>query len=353
MEAQHKILVLDDEGDWLDVCREFLSQLPSKPEIRTVSTGMRALALLDSQPFRVLLCDLKMPRMDGLQVLSIVRRRFPELRTVALTGFSDEDFRSRAYALGVDMFWLKSDMQQNQQMFLDCIESLLGQEDGGGFRDVQSKNILDVIRMELALRNSSVLRITSGRQVAQLWIMDGQIIDARVEGADGEAAFGRLLKWKGGMFESLPPENGHIQTIHKSLEALLTESAQTLKKTANPTRLQEEEETNFVTRMTALAYEGAEFVVTVPVKKEDAAKGWGIHDTDRPAAWARLAEKAMQRLGQKLNAGPWTHIAGQSLERHVLLMPGNGRTFVIGWPPKTDPRQLFEQSKKLADTWAS
>jgi len=35
------------------------------------------------------------------------------------------------------------------------------------------------------------------------------------------------------------------------------------------------------------------------------------------------------------------------------LVPGSGRTFVIGWPPKADPRQLFEQSKKLADTWAS
>ena len=96
MDAGHKILVLDDDGDWLDMCSDFLAQLPSKPEIRTVSSGMRALSLLDTQPFRVLLCDLKMPRMDGLQVLSIVRRRFPELRTVALTGLPDEEFRSRA-----------------------------------------------------------------------------------------------------------------------------------------------------------------------------------------------------------------------------------------------------------------
>ena len=181
---KHKILVLDDDGDWLDTCRDFLAQLPSKPEIRTVSSGMRALSLLDAEPFRLLLCDLKMPRMDGLQVLSIVRRRFPELRTVALTGLSDGDFRSRAYALGVDLFWLKSDMQQNPQMFLECIESLLGREDGVGFRDVQSKNLLDVIQMELALRNSSVLRITSGKQVAQIWIQDGQLIDAQV-GGDG------------------------------------------------------------------------------------------------------------------------------------------------------------------------
>jgi two-component system response regulator YesN len=107
MELPHKILVLDDDSDWLELSREVLSQLPSKPEIRTATSGKRALAMLDAEPFRLLICDLKMPRIDGLQVLAIVRRRFPELRTVVLSGLEDEEFRSRAYALGVDLFWLK------------------------------------------------------------------------------------------------------------------------------------------------------------------------------------------------------------------------------------------------------
>ena len=113
METQHKILILDDDTDWLELSRELLSQLPSKPEIRTANTSKRALALLEAEPFRLLICDLKMPRMDGLQVLAIVRRRFPELRTVVLSALEDEEFRSRAYALGVDLFWLKTDMQRH------------------------------------------------------------------------------------------------------------------------------------------------------------------------------------------------------------------------------------------------
>ena len=72
METRHKILVLDDETDWLKFSRETLTQLPSKPEIRTVTSGARALALMETEPFRLLICDLKMPRIDGLQVLSIV-----------------------------------------------------------------------------------------------------------------------------------------------------------------------------------------------------------------------------------------------------------------------------------------
>jgi CheY-like chemotaxis protein len=353
-EANHKILVLDDDADWLDMCRDFLAQLPAKPVIRTVTSGMQALSLLDTESYQVLLCDLVMPRMDGLQVLSIVRRRFPGLRTVVLTGHPDDVFRARAYEVGVDLFWLKSDLQQSPQLFLDCIESLLGREEDDGFRDVQSKNILDVIRMELALRNSSTLHIKSGRQVAQICIQDGQIIDVRAEGADGEEAFRRLLKWKGGTFESLPAEYGHVQTMNKSLEALILESAQTLKRGANQSTVKEDEDTKFITRMTAMACEGAEFVVIVPVKKEDTAKGFGsIQEVDRLAAWTRQAEKTAQRLGERYGAGSLTHLAGHNLERRLLLVPGKGRTFVIGWPLKADLGQLFEQSKKLAESWAS
>ncbi len=158
MEVQHKILVLDDDADWLELSREMLSQLPSKPEVRTANSGKRALAMLDAEPFRLLICDLKMPRIDGLQVLAIVRRRFPELRTVVLSGLEDEDFRSRAYALGVDMFWLKTEMQANMQMYLDCLESLLGRDQDGGFRGIQSKSLMDIIQMECLARSSTVLR---------------------------------------------------------------------------------------------------------------------------------------------------------------------------------------------------
>ena len=107
MESRYKILILDDDPAILELYKEWLSQLPSKPEIQISTSGARAMAILEAEPFRVLICDLKMPKMDGLQVLSIVRRRFPELRTVVMTGVQDEEFRSRAYALGVDLFGIK------------------------------------------------------------------------------------------------------------------------------------------------------------------------------------------------------------------------------------------------------
>src|SRR2546426_525346 len=134
MDTRHHILLLDDDPDLLDMYREILAQLPSRPEIFTANSGTRAMAMLESEPFHLLISDLKMPKMDGLQVLSIVRRKFPHLRTVVLTSVVDEQFRSRVYALGVDLFWNKPSSEEEVKLFLDCLESLLGRDSDDGFR---------------------------------------------------------------------------------------------------------------------------------------------------------------------------------------------------------------------------
>src|SRR5207302_632156 len=198
METTHKILLLDDDPDLLDMYREIISQLPSRPEIVTANSGARGMAMLEAEPFRLLVCDLKMPKMDGLQVLSIVRRKYPQLRTVVLTSVVDEQFRSRAYALGVDLFWHKPSTEQEVKMFLECLESLLGREAEGGFRGVQSKSLVDIIQLECISQSSSVLRITNASLMGKIWINAGELIDAEVEELRGEPAFQKILSWQCG-----------------------------------------------------------------------------------------------------------------------------------------------------------
>src|ERR1035441_710383 len=356
MEIRHKILVLDDDADWLNLCNEMFAHLPSQPEIRTVASGARALALMETEPFRLLVCDLKMPRMDGLQVLSIVRRRFPELRTVVLSGLEDEEFRSRAYALGVDLFWLKTDMQANSQMFLDCIESLLGRDMEGGFRGIQSKSLMDIIQMECLSRSSTVLRITRGPLVAKLWIQSGELIDAETEGARGEAAFLRILAWKTGAFENLPAEPSRERTIQKPVNALLLESAQSLDEAAHPSAEPASVESNahrkMMWKLSQLTREGAEFVIAVPLAGPGEPEALGAQNVAALAQWAQHAAEIARRLGDRLEAGPLSHVAGQNLERQVVMLARGDRAFLVGWPAET-AENLPEKSRKLVASWDS
>src|SRR5260370_16140955 len=267
METRHKVLIVDDDATVLGLYRELLAQLPSKPEIFTANTGARAVAVLKGEPLRVLLCDLKMPKRGGLQVVSIVRRQFPEVRTVVMTAVQDEDLRSRAYALGVDLFWLKPDTQQNMQMFLACIESLLGRDSESGFRGIQSKSLMDLIQMECLSQSSTVLRVTRGSLMGKIWIQGGELIDAETDATQGESAFRRILEWKSGTFENLPAEPGRERTITKPANALLLEAAQALDEIAAPSAqssadAEQADHRKTVWRLASLTRAGVDFVVS-------------------------------------------------------------------------------------------
>jgi DNA-binding NarL/FixJ family response regulator len=354
-----KVLLVDDDQALLDTYSALLARLPSQPEIFTASSGARALSLLKAETFRLLICDLRMPRMDGLQVLSIVRRQWPELRTVVLTAVEDEQFRSRAYALGVDMFWLKPDSKQNLDMFLQCAESLLGREAQRGFRGVQSKTLLDLIQMESLSQSSAVLRIAHGSLLGRIWFESGELVDAETDGVRGEAAFRQILSWKSGTFETLAPEPGRERTIDKPVNALLLETAQAMDEVAAPVATQppeqarQEGERKEVSRLASLTRGGADFAVIVPQQQDGAAEGWGTEHTQDLGGWVRRAQEICQQLSQELKAGPVAHLEGRSLNHRVVLLSYHKNNFLIGWPLETEPAGLKEQSLKLVASWES
>jgi DNA-binding NarL/FixJ family response regulator len=358
METRHKILILDDDADWLALCREQLSALPSRPEVLTANNAKRALAILETEKIRILVSDLKMPRIDGLQMIAIVRRRFPTTRTVVLSGLEDEEYRSRAYALGVDLFWLKTEMQRGAKLFNECVESLLGQserEGDTGFRGLQSKSLMDIIQMESLSRGSTVLRITRGPLVAKLWIQDGELTDAECEGARGEAAVRRLLAWKTGTFESLPAEPEHERTIEKSVNALLLESAQSIDETSQPNPEPDSEETNLhrktMWKLAQLTREGAEFVVSVPLEAGE-PEGLGTQNVPALAQWTKRTAEVARHLGECLEAGPLSHATGQGMERQTIMLVSGDHAFLVGWPGEST-ENLLEKSRKLVASWES
>src|ERR1700742_4751964 len=225
-------------------------------------------------------------------MLRTVGQTFAEQRPVVLSALEDEEFRSRAYALGVDLFWLKPEMQRNSKLFNECLESLLGQadKDDVGFRGIQSKSLMDIIQMECLSRSSTVLRISRGPLVAKLWIQDGELIDAEAEGARGEVAFQRLLAWKSGTFENLPPEPNHERTIQKPVNALLLESAQTMDENASQAAGPESEDATHrktIWKLSQLTREGADFVLSVPPEGHGEPEAVGTQSVASLAHWTR------------------------------------------------------------------
>ncbi len=82
--SKHRILVVDDEPSVRDSLAGFLND--AGYEVSTAEHGFDALLQLRSVTPDVIISDLNMPQMSGFEFLSVVRRRFPEIPVVAVSG---------------------------------------------------------------------------------------------------------------------------------------------------------------------------------------------------------------------------------------------------------------------------
>jgi DNA-binding NtrC family response regulator len=84
MATVKRVLVVDDELDFLETIVKRLEVRDIKAS--GVDSGPKALALLDKEDFDVVILDVKMPGMDGVETLVEMKKKKPQLPVVMLTG---------------------------------------------------------------------------------------------------------------------------------------------------------------------------------------------------------------------------------------------------------------------------
>jgi len=356
MPGRQKILLLDDDQDLLGLYREMLGKLPSQPEIRTATSGARAIALLEAQPFTLLISDLNMPRMDGLQVLTIVRRKFPQLRTAVMTSVVDTQFRARAYSMGIDLFLEKPNSHQEITFFMDCIESLLGRQEDSGFRGVQSKSLVDIIQLECLSQSSSTLKVTNAAQAGKIWFVGGDVIAAQAGELNGEEAFYKILGWRTGSFEILPAEPGRERTIFTSYQGLLLESAQALDEAQAAgapveERPDDEPEAAPEPPLAALAkFNGVEFVMHVPAGDKP-FESRGVENPEKLAGWVKGTARCFRKLGENLGAGQLVQIRCQGPMNQLALAFKSGADLCVGFSSSISSDMVCDTMPKVVEKW--
>src|SRR5688572_10095724 len=96
------ILIVDDEQSY----RQLLSLVfeDEGNTIRTAMNGRQALELLDAEPSDIIISDVRMPDMDGIEMLRAVRSTAPDLGVILMTAFASVETAREAFKLGADDF---------------------------------------------------------------------------------------------------------------------------------------------------------------------------------------------------------------------------------------------------------
>jgi len=96
--SKGRILVVDDEDIVRTSCSRTLS--PEGYEIRLAQNGVEGLKMASEERFDLVLTDLKMPDMDGIEVLRIIKEKWPETAVIIVTGYQTVDTAVKAIKLG-------------------------------------------------------------------------------------------------------------------------------------------------------------------------------------------------------------------------------------------------------------
>ena len=86
-----QLLFVDDESKLLDGLQRSLRPMRHEWNMTFVTSGAEALKALEQAPFDVIISDMRMPGMDGAQLLNEVQQRYPQIVRIVLSGQSDQE----------------------------------------------------------------------------------------------------------------------------------------------------------------------------------------------------------------------------------------------------------------------
>ncbi len=121
-ERDHRVLVVDDAEDLRMLLRARMEARNGLTVVGEAADGVAAVELASELQPDLVLLDLAMPRMDGLEALPLIRAAVPGVRVVVLSGFNQSTLADKAIEAGADKYVVKGGSMRE---LLDLVESLL------------------------------------------------------------------------------------------------------------------------------------------------------------------------------------------------------------------------------------
>ncbi len=123
MKAKHSIVIAEDHTILRDGLRAMLSFYPEFDVVGTAGDGLEAIRRVETLQPELLLIDLSMPRMCGMDAIRDVKKRFPNTRIIALTVHKTDEYIGATLQAGADAYILKD---ASQEELILAIQTVLG-----------------------------------------------------------------------------------------------------------------------------------------------------------------------------------------------------------------------------------
>lgn len=216
--ARKKILIVDDDPVTLRLLQKSLQGI-EELEIFTAEDGRKAIKLLNSESFDLLVCDIFMPQLNGLQLLNYVNKHIQGIRVIVLTGDGTAKMEDKIKSIGSYQFYEKP---LDMNVFKDSVLRELHSANTSQIHGINISSFLQLIDIEGKI---CTLTVRSHGNVGYLYFRDGELIAAETDGQRGEAAALNIISWNNSIIEIADTCQKNKREIERPLMQILMESA--------------------------------------------------------------------------------------------------------------------------------
>ncbi|MEK7432620.1 MAG: DUF4388 domain-containing protein [Cyanobacteriota bacterium] len=192
-----KILVVDDSPTIISIMKKYL--LSQEYDATTESSSVRALELLKTDSFDLVITDIDMPDINGIELFLWIKENKPNTQVIMMTAFGSDEVREFASSVGALNYFEKPLNMKTVKKVLDEIN----QNTEGLKGTVEDINIFDFVQMIVLSRKQKLISVSDPitKQKGMLFVSFGEIIHAESGNLKGEDAFYSIMAMKSGTFK--------------------------------------------------------------------------------------------------------------------------------------------------------
>lgn len=184
------VLLVDDDKSWLACLEDYMNVYASHLQVLSAPDGARALEIIKSHDVDLIMTDLKMPQMDGYELLSRLSKHHPEMAVIIASALDESEVKERLNNNGSYRYLRKP--IQLKVLGEEIIKTL--KEDSRGFvHGFSLSNFLQLVEME---QKTCTLLVKAKGKVGYLYLEKGELIDAETNGNTGLEAAVRIIGWE-------------------------------------------------------------------------------------------------------------------------------------------------------------
>lgn len=186
-----RVLIVDDDKSFLQSLTDGFKAYEDKFSITTAGDGVEAVLALEKEEISLVLTDLKMPRMDGFELVAHLSSNYPNIPVIVMTAFGTPEMEESLHAMGTIQYIEKPiDFAMLVEKILNGLKAPSTQ---GYITGVSLSSFLQLLEID---KKTCTLTIRSESNKGYMHFKEGDLLDATYKELQGSEAAFEIVSWK-------------------------------------------------------------------------------------------------------------------------------------------------------------